>query len=119
MGMKFSVEDGIFTIHVGGVIRMADLPQLGAKMTEYYGAADCPGLSLCDATELKVIAPDAFEVLVLRLRLDNPKLLRSAFVIIGDGTAALQLARILRDAPSPKRRTFTSVEQARAWLLET
>src|SRR5215471_16970052 len=101
MGMKFSVEDGIFTIHVGGVIRMADLPQLGAKMTEYYGA------------------PDAFEVLVLRLRLDNPKLLRSAFVIIGDGTAALQLARILRDAPSPKRRTFTSVEQARAWLLET
>jgi hypothetical protein len=117
MTMSFEVENGIFLIRVEGIIKLADLPPLATAMSDYYGAPDCPGLSLCDATDLRVIAPDAFEMLVKRLRMDNPHLNRSAFVV-GEGLAGLQLSRILRDAPSEKRRTFTSLEQARAWLLD-
>jgi hypothetical protein len=73
---------------------------------------------LCDNTDLKVISPEGADALVDRMRVDNPRVMRSAFVV-GEGTAALQLNRMVRDAGSDRRRTFTSIDQAWAWLRQT
>jgi hypothetical protein len=114
--LRTIVEDGIFVIRMSGVLKLDEIPKLTIDASSYYERADCRFLVLVDNTELKVIAPDAADALVEIMRNVNPRVLRSAFVM-GDGTAALQLSRMIRTAPSQKRRTFTNVDQALAWLL--
>ena len=117
MAVAFSstVEDGIFVIRGGGVVKLDELGHLEAEREAYFERPDCRRLFLCDTSELRVISPEASEAIVARMQSDNDRVLRSAFVV-SDGTAALQMKRILRDAGSVKRRVFTSVDQALAWL---
>jgi hypothetical protein len=115
MPIRCRVEDGIFEITATGVVRAADVAYTAAEEELYFATPGCSGLILIDATELKVVSPDGAEVLVELMMLYNPQIVRSAFVI-GEGTAALQLGRLIRDAGTEKRRTFTSLEQALAWL---
>jgi hypothetical protein len=116
MPFECSVEDGIFVIRGTGVVRMDDVATLAVEEERYFAMPDCKNLILCDNLDLKVISPDGRDALVERMKVDTPRIMRSAFVV-GEGTAALQLARMIRDAGSDRRRTFTNVEQAKAWLL--
>jgi stage II sporulation SpoAA-like protein len=109
------VEDNILVIRASGVVRMADIEQLAAEEEAYFATPGCPGLFLSDNSELKVISPDGADALVERMKVDTGRIAKSAFVV-AEGTAALQLKRMVRDAGSEKRRTFTSFEQAWAWL---
>ena len=110
-------DDDVFVIHASGVIRMADVEALAAEEELYFAAPGCRGLFLVDNSDLKVISPDGADALVERMKVDNPRVTKSAFVV-AEGTAALQLKRMVRDAGSEKRRTFTSVDQALAWLRQ-
>ena len=109
------VEDNILVIRTSGVIKMADIEELAVAEEAYFATPGCPGLFLCDNSELKVISPDGADALVERMKVDTPRVAKSAFVVT-EGTAALQLKRMVRDAGSDKRRTFTNLEQAWAWL---
>jgi hypothetical protein len=108
------VEGEILTVHASGVLRLDDIDALAVEEEAYFGAAG-GGLFLVDMRELKVISPDGADALVARMRLDTPRVVRSAFVV-SEGTAALQLTRMIRDAGSDKRRTFTNYDQALAWV---
>jgi hypothetical protein len=112
------VEDDVFVIRASGVIRMADVELLAEEQDRYLALPGCKGLFLCDNTELKVISPDGADALIERMRADNERIVKSAFVV-GDGTAALQLKRMIRDAGSEKRRTFAKFTQAMAWLKKS
>src|SRR5678809_1460663 len=109
-------EDGVMVIRTTGVIRLADVEVLSTEEDAYFASPTCKGLFLCDCTELKVISPDGADALVARMRGDNPKIVRSAFVI-SEATAALQLKRMVRDAGGgDNRAVFHSVAQAWEWL---
>ena len=111
-------RDGdVFVIQASGVIRMDDVAALAVEEELYFATPGCHGLFLVDNTDLKVISPEGSDALVERMKVDNPRVTRSAFVV-SEGTAALQLKRMVRDAGSEKRRTFTSVDQAMAWLRQ-
>jgi hypothetical protein len=116
MPFTCSVEDGIFVIRAAGVIRMEDVNQLAVEEDRYLRSPGCAGLFLLLNTDLKVISPDGADALVERMRVDNARIKRSAFVA-GEGTAALQLKRMVRDAGSPSRTVLPTEAQARAWLL--
>ena len=116
MPFRTTVEDGVFVIRATGVIKIEDVTALVEEQDRFFALPACSGLFLCDNSGLKVIAPEATEALIERMRSDSARIVRSAFVI-GEGTSALQLSRILRDAGSDKRRTFTNEDQAVAWLL--
>lgn len=117
MPFHCSVEDGLFVVRATGVLKMSDMEILIAEEELYFASPGCKGLFLCDCAELKVISPDGRDAMVERMKVDNPRIARSAF-LVGEGTAALQLARMIRDAGSELRRTFTNEAQARAWLLQ-
>lgn len=111
------LEEGeLFIVEATGVIRMDDVAVLAAEEDRYFARPGCRGLFLCDCHELKVISPDGVDALVARMRLDNPRIARSAFVV-PEGTAALQVKRMVRDAAGKNRAVFATVDQARAWLL--
>jgi hypothetical protein len=116
MPFHCSEEDGVFLIRASGVLRMEDVQGLLALEERYFATPGCKGLFLCDATELKVISPDGAEALIAAMRGDNPRMARSAFIVVEGSTAALQLKRMIRDAGSPDRATFATEPQARAWL---
>jgi hypothetical protein len=115
MPLSCSVEDGIFVVRTSGVVKMADVEKLALEEDLYLAEPGCPALFLVDNTELKVISPDGADAIVERMRLGNARITRSAFVV-AEGTSALQLARMVRESGSEKRRTFTSEAEARRWL---
>jgi hypothetical protein len=115
MPYSCSIEDGIFVVRASGVIRTDDVAALAAEEERYFRRPDCPALFLFDNSELKVMSPEGADALVERMQADNPRIVRSAFVV-AEGTAALQLKRMVRDAGSPRRVVFPTELQARAWL---
>jgi hypothetical protein len=116
MPFQCADEDGIFIIRAKGVIRIEEVEALGAEEERYFATPGCKGLFLCDFAELKVISPDGADALVGRMKHDNPRVSRSAFVVTEGTTAALQLTRMIRDAGSAHRALFVSETQAWAWL---
>jgi hypothetical protein len=108
-------EDGILIIQATGVLRVEDVPDLTKGEEHYFASPDCRGLMLCDCRDLKVISPDGADALVDRMRVDNPRIVKSAYVV-AEGTAALQLKRMIRDAAGGNRAVFANEAQARAWL---
>ncbi len=110
-------DDGVFVVQLSDVLKMDDIEALTVEEDAYFATPGCRGLFFVDNTELKVISPDGADALIARMKLDNPRVVKSAFVV-GEGTAALQLKRMVRNAGSAKRRTFTSSEQALAWLRQ-
>src|SRR5687768_5094748 len=96
-------EDGVFLIKASGVLRMEDVQGLLVEEERYFETPGCKGLFLVDCTELKVISPDGADALIAAMRGDNPRITRSAYIVVEGSTAALQLKRMIRDAGSPDR----------------
>jgi hypothetical protein len=111
-----SLRDDIFVIEAVGTIRHEDVPELERAERMFFDEhPDHPARFLCDCTRMKVISPEARDVLLELMRRDTALLERAAFVI-GSGVNALQLRRMILDAGSPKRRTFTDEFEAMKWL---
>jgi hypothetical protein len=108
-------EEGLMVIRARGVIRVDDVEILEREEERYFATPHKKGKFLCDCSELKVLSPDAADAMVALMKADNPRVARSAFVVT-EGTAALQLKRMIRDAGGAKRAVFVSEAQARAWL---
>jgi hypothetical protein len=118
--MPFEVveKDGLLWIVVTGVIRLEDTPVLQDGVTAYQKAhPDQPARIICDCTQFKVYAPDAAEVLLQFMKRDNARIEKAAFVV-GEGTGALQLSRMIRDAGSERRQLFQDLNAALAWLRQ-
>src|SRR5262249_61854427 len=103
MPFRCSVEDGIFVIRATGVLRMTDVELLAVEEERYFASPGCKGLFLVDTSVLKVISPDGRDAMVDRMKVDNDRIARSAF-LVGEGTAALQLARLIPDGGREQRR---------------
>jgi hypothetical protein len=113
-------DDGIFVIDALGVIKAEDVPALREAEQEYFnlrGPTD-PVCFLCDCSNMKVISPEASDVLLGLMREDTPRIAKSASVV-GEGVNALQLRRMIREVGSTKRRTFARMADAVAWLAES
>ena len=111
-------EDDILVIVSTGVIRLDDVVSLALEEERYFARPGCKGLFLCDCSDLKVFSPDGADAIIARMRDDNARVRRSAFVI-SEGTAALQIKRMVRDGGTENRAVFATERQARAWLLES
>ena len=117
MPFRFAREGDVLVIISDGIIRSEDVPVLAETEQRFFADNPKVVLFLCDCVEMKIISPEAREDLARLMRDDNPRIMKSAFVV-GEGTAALQLRRMFRDVGTDKRRLFTSRDEALAWLHE-
>jgi hypothetical protein len=70
-----------------------------------------------DLTEARTFAPATAQRFVAVMKMDNPKLERSALLLGPDAaTVLLQMERMVREAASPDRRTFRSAQELTEWL---
>jgi hypothetical protein len=74
---------------------------------------------MVDLRQLGLVDPQLIDRVVAFMRVENPRVERSAFLMGESGALqAMQLERMLKQAGSPSRRLFKSVSDAEAWLGE-
>lgn len=78
-----------------------------------------------DMRRAEMFGPDVAERLLQMLKTDNPKVERSAYVLEGNASFAMQVERIIREAAQsgdknrvPMRQTFRDKRQAQAFAAE-
>ena len=71
-----------------------------------------------DLRASSILAPEAAEQLIGLMRKDNPRIERTALVLSDNALVGLQVARMIREAGNPNRRTFHEAAQAVTWLEE-
>ena len=64
---------------------------------------------LVDLSDLHVLPDDTIERVTKMLRADNPRVLKSAFLLPASAVSALQMERSIREAQNPQRRAFRAV----------
>jgi hypothetical protein len=69
-----------------------------------------------DLSGARTFPPEVAERFVALMKVDNPKIERSGFLIGQNATFALQIERMLRAAGSSSRLTFRAVADLTAWL---
>lgn len=81
---------------------------------------DVPGrvVTCMDLRASLILAPEAADQLIALMRKDNPRIERTAMLLSDNALLGLQVARMIREAGNPNRRTFHDVESAVHWLDE-
>jgi hypothetical protein len=110
--------NGVLVIAAIGTIRFEDVPELYKAEQAFLSTPGRRALFLCDCSRMKVISPEARDVLMELMHHDTPLLDRAAYVV-GTGVNALQLTRMIAEAGSPKRRAFGDEAEAMRWLIAT
>jgi hypothetical protein len=78
-----------------------------------------PAISCTDLTEARTFSPPIAARFTELMRVDNPKIERSAFLLAKDAaTFSLQLERMIRESNSPHRKTFSEADELERWLAE-
>jgi len=118
----FSVE-----MHVGRLIEIVmssplPLPEVEGLIRDVrmnVMAASEPVLICVRMERLRVMLPEATEPLLGMLRRDNPKVVRSGYLLAQRyGSLAMQVDRIVREANNPNRRWFTQLDELRTFIDE-
>lgn len=74
--------------------------------------------TFADLSKSRIMSAEASHLLVQMLKADNPLIQRTTVVIGDDPLLDMQIWRVLSDADSPNRKSFTDPAEARDWLLE-
>jgi len=115
---EFRNENQILIVRISGVVDQDDASALANKVHSWLDASRSGARMLVDASELQIYSPEGADLLLGFMKKANPKLERAAFLAPTSGTAALQLARLIREAGGNNRRVFADAEEARRWLRE-
>lgn len=87
---------------------------VGKLLTEVPGRV----VTCMDLRHSVVLAPEVADALVGLMRRDNPRIERTAFLLNDNAVMGMQVARMIREANNPSRRTFHDSAQLIAWLEE-
>lgn len=82
---------------------------------------EVPGrvVTCMDLRQSIVLAPEVADALVALMRRDNPRIERTAFLLKDNAVLNMQVARMIREAGNPSRRTFHDSQQLLTWLQES
>lgn len=69
-----------------------------------------------DFYDLVVMEGELAERTTKIMKSDNPKVLKSAFLLPSSAVGSLQTGRLIREARNPLRRGFESIDELLAWL---
>jgi len=111
-------RDGLLYVRITGVVDAESATALGQEVHSYLDARAGRVRMFVDASNLQIYSPQGADVLLALMKKANPKLERAAFIAPVSRTAALQLARLIREAGSSTRRIFADTEEAMTWLRE-
>jgi len=77
-----------------------------------------PIVGITDLRAATVFPVELADQVAVFFRHDSPHIARSGMLTTGGATFAMQIARVLREAPDPNRRSFSDRFELEAWLGE-
>src|SRR5579863_6582925 len=124
--MPFSLEryaGRLIEIAFFGQLSLADVQSLRTRLWTVLSQLPARAVIWADLRSTERFSPDVVDKLIEMLRVDNPRVERSAYPIGGKATFALQVERIVAEAAAvpgktATRRTFRDLATAGAWLRE-
>lgn len=118
----FSVERNVGRLVEVRIADITTLPEVSgfiARIFEVLGAEPGRVVFCVDSLGMNVLEGQGFEKFVDAFRKDNPRFIRSAILLSSRrATFALQVARMVREANNPHRRTYKDVSALSTWLGE-
>jgi hypothetical protein len=107
----------LITFRVVPPVDHSNATHAATELRTAIAALGVPVVICADLTQARTFSADTSEQFVALMKSDNPKLERSALLLSdASATLLLQMARIVREAASPARRTFHDRQTLREWL---
>jgi hypothetical protein len=106
------------TVRIASPVTLEEIGELGKELKRLivvHGRIVIAG----DLLQCLVFPQDRYDAFVAMLKSDNPAIERSALLMASGATFALQLERMIKDAGSPRRRTFRDPRELCEWLAES
>jgi hypothetical protein len=105
-----------------GALSLEDVTALRTRLWTLLSQVPGRAVIWADLRHTELFAPEVAVKLIEMLRVDNPKVERSAYPVGGRAAFALQVERIVDEAKgvgkTPPRRTFRDLHAAGEWLKE-
>ena len=108
----------LVTIFIAAPFGMDDVAPFQMAIGKLLQEAPARVVTCMDLRASLILAPDVADQLIGLMRKDNPRIERTAMVLGDNAVLGLQVARMIREAGNPNRRTFQHAEAAEAWLGE-
>lgn len=109
----------LVSIVIASPFGMEELASFQAAIVKLL--TEVPGrvVTCMDLRHSVVLAPEVADALVGLMRRDNPRIERTAFLLGENAVMNMQVARMIREAGNPSRRTFHDAAQLITWLEES
>jgi hypothetical protein len=118
----FSVERNVgclVEVRIADITTLQEVEAFVARIFEVLAAKPGRVVFCVDSLGMNVLDGEGFDKFVAALRKDNPRFIRSAILTSAKrATFALQVARMVREANNPHRRTFKDAAAVSTWLGE-
>lgn len=103
---------------ISSPVVMTEVLGFAKRFQELVGPVSGQVSIVTDIRGAHVFPPDVADGFVKVMKIDNPRLARSAFLINESATFGLQVERMIRDGGNPARRTFREADALSKWLGE-
>jgi hypothetical protein len=115
---SFTIERNVgrlVEVRIVAPLSAEDLKQFPLRFMKMVGQGRV--ISCADMRRFNLLAPGMSEAFAENLRRDNPRVLRSAF-LVPSATVSLQISRVTREAGGATRRVFEDPLALQQWLAE-
>jgi hypothetical protein len=109
----------LIEVRVETPVAPEELEAFGRRLRAVLAPHAFPVAFCVDLRGARLFPPEVSDGFVALMRADNPRLDRSAFLVSESALFSLQVERMIREAGSPKRRTFREAAELSTWLGET
>ena len=108
----------LVTIYIAAPFGVEDVPPFLETIGKLLQEAPGRIVTCMDLRGSLLLAPAAADQLIGLMRRDNPRIERTALVLSDNALVGLQVARMIREAGNPNRRSFHDAAAATTWLSE-
>lgn len=111
--------DRLVSVVISSPFGLEDVAPFQAAIVKLLTETTGRVVTCMDLRQSVVLAPEVADALVGLMRRDNPRIERTAFLLGDNAVMNMQVARMIREAGNPSRRTFHDPGQLIAWLEES
>lgn len=115
----WSIDDRgarLMVVRIASPMTDEEQAAFGAALAGKVRSVETQVLLCTDLRGADTFSPAIADRFVAMMRADNPKLLRSVFLVGGTATFGLQVERLIREAGHPHRRAFRTTDALLAFL---
>jgi len=111
-------SDRLLFVDIATPVGTDEVARLSAELSATLKTMAEQIIFVVDWSRAELLPPHVTKAYLTMMRADNPRILRSAFMVSENGLAGQQLERLISEAGNPKRRLFRNRPELETWMQE-